>query len=234
MNKFILIPLLTIATQGCYETNSLTLDQRYQEAVVDALTINTNEISYELTEITPSNTSLTWENGRVLMVTLTGYPESYPVDQTVTTWWGTTWVTAIPDLSQRYFSSMNFQQDEALRIYQILGLPPDTTYVWLAEVWVDPDDLFRPCPDEEITDSTCDTSFPDTASANHIEWFNNQYDEAFNQTPQYPWTRLGYTYYWGYGVDEVGVSEFVIRQNSEVIVKRLEHISNYFSSGSVY
>ena len=224
------IALLITIIQGCQRGDPSTLEQRYQEAVNDAQHIDHNEISFELTEITPTNTSLTWQDGRVLMITLTGYPESYPADQAVTTWWGTTWVTAIPELSQRFNSSINFENSNALRLYQILGLPPDTTHVWLAEIWVDPDDLYRPCPDPEITDNTCSTDFPNIVSSDHIEWFNNQYDQAFNQVPQYPWTRLGYTYDWGYGANEIGISEFIIRQNAEVTVKRLEHISNYFSS----
>ena len=225
--QLIALLLASLATQSCKDNDSYTLEQRYQHAVNDALIIENNEISHDLTEITANNPSLIWNNGRVLMLTLTGYPDSYPANRTVTTWWGATWVTAVPELSQRYYSTYDYGQNRALRVYQILGLPPDTTYEWLAEVWVDPNDLSRPCPDAEITDNTCGTSFPDTASSSHIEWFNNQYDEAFNQTQQYPWTRLGYTYDWGCCVDEVGVSEFLIRQGSEITVKKLEHISDY-------
>ncbi len=90
------------------------------------------------------------------------------------------------------------------------------------------DDLFRPCPDSEITDSVCEVDFPADASAEHINWFNDLILQSYFQEQDYPWTRLGYSYDWNIYTPEVGVSEFVIRKNSQVIVESLQRVDEYF------
>lgn len=128
---------------------------------------------------------------------------------------------------------------EPLRITQLLGLPPETAiagdpdeYEYMLEMWVSPQDLFRPCPDPEIWDSVCETELaanPTVMSGkirvtagpnygmfmNYPEWFNNQtrYSYTINSAP-YPWTRLGYTYDWG-SRNTVGLSEFIVHGRKE-------------------
>jgi hypothetical protein len=46
----------------------------------------------------------------------------------------------------------------------------------------------------------------------------------------YPWTQLGYTYDWGGDGDEVGLSEFVVRKGSEVVVKDVFTVAEYCGS----
>lgn len=48
-------------------------------------------------------------------------------------------------------------QPEPLRIAQLLGLPPEAASVgdpgehtYMLEMWVSPQDLFRPCPDTDM------------------------------------------------------------------------------------
>jgi hypothetical protein len=43
---------------------------------------------------------------------------------------------------------------------------------------------------------------------------------------------LGYTYDWGDPGSDVGVSEYVIRKNSEVIVKSVSTTADYFNQES--
>jgi len=49
---------------------------------------------------------------------------------------------------------------------------------------------------------------------------------------KYPWTRLGYTYDWGNPCHEVGLSEFVIKKDAEVIVEDIETVEEYFGYGA--
>ena len=61
------------------------------------------------------------------------------------------WVTVVPELSW-YFSRSPFCPPSEGRLIQALGLNPAMDYEVLLEMWVDPQDLFRPSPDPEITD----------------------------------------------------------------------------------
>jgi hypothetical protein len=45
---------------------------------------------------------------------------------------------------------------------------------------------------------------------------------------RYPWTRLGYTYDWGSSITEIGLSEFVIKKNSQIIVHEVYDNESYF------
>ena len=56
---------------------------------------------------------------------------------------------------------------QPLRFAQLLGLPPEYAVPgdpkeakYMLEMWVSPQDIFRPCPDTEISDTACETSFP--------------------------------------------------------------------------
>ncbi len=218
---------LLLACSGCEPTQPETLDKLYRGAVADAVFADVDEICDDLVAITQENDDIVWDDDMVLVVTFTQFPESYPVGENVQTWWGQTWVTAVPELQTFFEDTFGFFADPLLRIEQLLGLPPDSGNRWFAELWVNPEDLFRPCPDCEITDSTCGIRFPDNATDEHIEWYNNQILESYFQEQKYPWTRLGYTYDWGKLNDEVGLSEFVIQHEAEVRVERLVKFDEY-------
>lgn len=101
---------------------------------------------------------------------------------------------------------------------------------YFAEIWVKPDDLFRPTPDAEITDQIAELTFPDGTDELYKAWFNNNIIYSYYPEPTeiaYPWTRLGYTYDWGNSDSEIGLSEFVIRKNSKVVVEAVETVSEY-------
>ena len=213
---------------GACQTRNTCLDRLYKHALEDVLLAEPDEVSENLTPIIASNTNLSWKDGRVLMVTWTKYPDSYPQDQTITTSWGNTWVTVAPDV--RHFITMhNVPADRlTLRVAQLLGMPQDSGNGWFAEVWVKPEDLFRPCPDPEIDDTACLTALPDNASAEYLQWYNGNILSSYFSEKKYPWTRLGYTYDWGNPVSEIGLSEYVIKKDSEVIVERTASTQDYF------
>jgi len=230
----------------------VNLQAQYSSAVADARMVTLSEISRYLTPISNDNPALIWENGvvgsRLLVVTWLGEAGKYYKCSDPGGCSGNTscieggecpayrydsWVTVVPEI--RNFFGVT--RPEPLRIAQLLGLPPEAAvagapgeYKYMLEMWVSPQDLFRPCPDTEISDTVCETSFPTdsfrmldldnkvraTAGPEYgvfktySSWFGNQarYSYTMGASP-YPWTRLGYTYDWGSG-NHVGLSEFIL------------------------
>jgi len=255
-------------------STSGSLQEQYFTAVDDARMAEEDEISYDLTPIANDNSNLIWENGvvgsRLLVVTWMGDAGQYYACNDPDGCNGNTscieggecpnyqwdsWVTVVPEL-QNFFATT---QPAPLRIAQLLGLPPAAAsegdpgeYKYMLELWVSPQDLFRPCPDNEIWDCCCETEIayalpvlPDKIMAtagpdygtfmDYSDWFNNQasYSYTFDSAP-YPWTRLGYTYDWG-SCNHIGLSEFVIHGRKEdgstisVGIKSVKTTAEYFA-----
>jgi len=208
---------------------TLTLNEMYQTAIQDAMIANPNEICNNLTAIIESNTALNWTgpagNQSVLVVTFTKYASSYPVGQTVNASWGDTWVTVVPEV-KTFFQNAEPTTNLTLRTLQLLGLPPNNSNAYFVEMWVNPQALFRPTPDNEITDTTAELSFPASATVDYQAWFNSNI--IYSYFPErYPWTRLGYTYDWGSSGGHFGVSEFVVKQGSLVTVESVTPLAEY-------
>ena len=208
-----------------------TLDQRYTAAIEDAMIAKQSEIDNNLTPITQNNTNLVWqgegENATILVVTWTKYANSYPVGQNVTTSWGYTWVTAVPEIQTFFKNNVPSDVNYTVRAAELLGMPANTSYTYFVELWVKPDMLFRPAPDSEITDTTTQLNFPANATATYKDWFNNNIISSYYPM-KYPWTRLGYTYDWGDST-HVGLSEFVLMQNATVTVKSVTPTVDYLT-----
>lgn len=206
----------------------------YENAVRDAEVATAEEISTNLIPITPTNGELIRDaQGRVLMVTWTswdGYAklvgEEYEATRDI-------WVTAAPqvqDFCRRYYLR---EPQLTPRLEQLLGLPPDDGKTLFVEIWVQPEDLFRPSPDPEITDGEAELDFPMpqsliTISAEYVEWFTTLMGQSYGEQG-YPWTRLGYTYDWGNPWSEVGLSEFVIGSGAVVTVASVTPTAAYCS-----
>lgn len=230
--------LIGLAINGgtSYFTDALAvnddLNQTYANAIDDAMIADDNEISSNLTPITENNSNLTWQNGsdkRVLVVLWTTHKSSYPVGGNVTTYWGETWVTAVPDIKNFFKSHSIPEQYLQLRVAQLLGLPPDSKDDYFVEVWVNPKDLFRPTPDSEINDTTTQLDFPSSVDPAYEKWFDENIISSYFPK-EYPWTRLGYTYDWGNPNSHVGLSEFVIRNSSNITVKSVQTTNEYLAS----
>jgi hypothetical protein len=217
---------------------------QYKAATAAAQYPQAANISVALTALTPSTSGLVWKNGRILMGTWTelspfeGYKpgQSFPLDED--TWW-----TAVPVMKE-WCQSTGLKGDALrLRIAQRLGMPPNATNDGFIEVWVDPKDLFRPCPDPETQDCECMVAVPMVAAyqpghneppwprsgvqldsqfvqvqGSHLDWMWQNWESSYlSEDPykNYPWTALGYTYDWG-SSDTVGPSEFVSLDGTEV------------------
>ena len=109
---------------------------------------------------------------------------------------------------------------------QLLGLPANSTNTYFVELWVKPQSLFRPTPDNEITDTTALLNFPANATAYYKEWFNSNIISSYYPM-KYPWTRLGYTYDWGDSTTHIGLSEFILKQNATASVKSVTSTVDY-------
>ncbi len=211
----------------------LNVDQMYQNAIEDAMVAKPSEIYTGLTAVVESNGNLSWQgepgNKSVLVVTFTKYASSYPVGETVNTTWGETWVTVAPEVKAFFKTHTDSNSNLTLRTLQLLGLPPNNTNTFFVEMWVNPNSLFRPTPDNEINDTTSQLTFPASATSEYKIWFNNNIIYSFFPE-RFPWTRLGYTYDWGGSGSHVGLSEFVLKQNSIVSVKSVTPTLDYLSS----
>jgi hypothetical protein len=142
------------------------------------------------------------------------------------------WVTVVPELMEKMEKER--YNDLNLRLKQLLGLPPNSSYDYFIEFWVKPDDLFRPCPDREITDKKCELCCPVDVDSTDLVWFDECKKERYANPElfhRYPWSQLGYTYDWDPDVpSHIGLSEFVVKKNSKVKIRgvypTLEYLKN--------
>ncbi len=251
-----------IATPAQAQAGPIAPPPAYWNAVEDARTPEPDEVFRDLTAITRQNNALTWDDqGHVLVATWAdwvGYTQNVGNRLIVTR---DVWVTAVPDLQsfcEAYAPTPEISL--AARLSQVLGLPPEPAAQaanrQVVEVWVDPQFLFRPSPDPEITDHEAELTFRTanefvSVPSSYLHWFYAQYDQRYQYQGQpiaingaeppsalpYPWTQLGYTYDWGDRADwatldptrpnNVGLSEFVIRQWSPIAVQAAQPIDDY-------
>ena len=238
MKKNPFLSLLILLGLFCSNAlNAQDFRMLYRDAMRNAVYPDSTKIDTCLVEITPQNPSLTWKsfNGvpHVLMTTwksISYYPNGG--DSLYNTGPYSIWVTASPQL-KNWFHQHNVV-DTNMRLKQLLGLPPvGTNYKLFVEFWVNPADLFRPCPDNEIGDKSCALCFPANASQEYIKWFNESRISRYYACQlydQYPWTQLGYTYDWNPdNTSHVGMSEFVIKTNANIYVKSVSTTNYYLS-----
>lgn len=212
-----------------------SLQMRYHQAILDAQVAEPKEISTNLTAITPTNNKLIWQTfdstSYLAVVTWTswnGYDdrvgESLVLQREV-------WVTVVPELRDFCQNIDTGGIGVDLRLEQLLGLPPQNGKTKFIELWVKPEDLFRPAPDPEISDFEAELDFPVSErfikiDPAHKTWFNQLKSSSYG-ADGYPWTRLGYTYDWGNPKSEIGLSEFVIRAGAQVRIASVTPTTAY-------
>jgi len=225
--------LSVVIPKSAQVPQSLTVDQMFKNAMRDAMVAEEWKICSNLTAIVDTNLDLMWQgegdNKTVLVVVWTKYPSSYPFGGVVNTTWGETWVTVAPELKTFFKDSSVPEENLTLRAKQLLGLPRENGNTHFVELWVRPQDLFRPSPDCEINDTVAQLTFPENADPVYKKWFNDNIIYSYF-TKQYPWTRLGYTYDWGNTHGSFGLTEYVLRQNATVIVESVKPAAEYLHS----
>lgn len=228
------IILISVFMNACASLNNiqaLNESKNYYLAIEDAKEADKEEISYTLIDINESNDYIIQKKidgeGKVLFVTWTDKPESYPQDSTICNAWGEIWVTVVPEMEDWFLENYSSGTNYVYRTEELLGLPRDKGYTHFIEMWVDPDDLWRPSPDNEITDCSAELEIPADIDSIYLAWYNENITYSYTP-PRYPWTRLGYTYDWGNSKSEVGLSEFIIKKNSRIVVHKVYDNESYF------
>jgi len=235
MRKVIYL-LLLIILSGC---STQSIHDIYHEAIIGAMTPDSSKIYQNLTDINLTNKNLIWKeiDGEKYLLCVTWKEKISKYENYVdSTYYNSgksdIWVTISPELLNK-LQVENFN-DRDLRIKQLLGLPPTSNYNYFVEFWVKPDDLFRPCADSEINDSECELCFPGNTDSTHIFWINDYRIESYYQCElydKYPWTQLGYTYDWNpKNKSNIGLSEFVIKQNSKVKINNICTTDEYLNN----
>ena len=135
------------------------------------------------------------------------------------------WVSLSPELgmvmhNQPLLDSLS----AAMRIKQILGLPPQADYGYIVQFWVPVSQLVRPTPDPDVHNHFSTVKFPQQVDPGHKQWIEHLRSTTYTSDPPYPWTQLGYTYDWGNPYSSVGVSEFVIKPGAAIRIEQLATI----------
>lgn len=209
--------LLSGCTTVQIGTDKKSEEYDYNMAIADAAVIEASEI--KILPVISGN--------RVKVVTWTPYPNSYIKGQQLVLNWGDVWVTLEGEVQSRcrHFQAAQLVSD----IKKLLGLPLANTQEKRSFVTLEvtPDALFRPCANPDIRADRCGTDFPDDINSAHTAWFARQTATAYQTDKGYPWTRLGYTYNWKSGEDEVGPAEFVVKKGSKALTIAISDTTAY-------
>ncbi|MFC1749220.1 hypothetical protein ACFL2V_10485 [Pseudomonadota bacterium] len=213
----------------------------YQKAIEDARNPEPSEVVHNLTPIRQDSRGLIWESidgaPHVLMASLVSDASYYKAHVGKSYNMGNyfAWVTAAPILRNMCGGDGFSEGNMDMRLREVLGLTPNATIKDFVQFWVKEDHLFRPAPDNEISDSTAGLNFPSGTEAWYRAWFNDLRAKQYFQSTEpennaYPWTQLGYTYDWGSNASsEQGLSEFVIKSNADVVIEGIYGIEEYCS-----
>lgn len=202
----------------------------FEKAMIDAQNPTPKEQYDNLSPI-KGNLNLidTLINGEryIQVVSWKSHPEDYSKKGIDSTKGNDIWVTLAPIIKDSCKSFFKTQKDPIMRLRQLLGLQPFTQEKFFLELWVKPEDLYRPCPDSETDDTICELNLPIDVTKEYRTWFNNtravQYtdctDTEFKEYG-YPWTQLGYTYDWSLdNPSNIGLSEFIIRRHRYMYIR---------------
>lgn len=247
MKKLCLPILVAFSLNGLIACTELTpplssSEQSYQHAVSDAVLVRENKIAKNLVAVDDKNPALIWnmDKSKILVVTWkeqTAYEKFFQPNQaTSSNPDHATWVTTAPQVQkfcQNYLDTTQADKQQLdLRLKQYLGLNADWNYDVFIEMWVSPQNLFRPCVDPETNDSTCNLQFGKTLPQvknipDYAGFYKNLYFKSFRASAGVPWTGLGYTYDWGNIESPVGASEFILVPQSEYKIKRVISTLDY-------
>ena len=220
-------------------TTNTELWNLYQTAVINSEYTDESKIWNGLQVISPYNHTMrdSMINGEEYVMVVSWKASNYyvqtntPQAQPYNTQGYDMWVTVAPELKTKVKGVKPADID--LRLEQLLGLPPvENYYKYIFEFWVRPQDLYRPCADNEITDNACQINFPPTVSPEYVAWVDSQRISRFfggTLKNRYPWTELGYTYDWSpSNPTHHGCSEFVIKKFANIYQRHFYSTQEYF------
>lgn len=224
------------STTKTLQQTTLSDADLYQQAIQNSIYPDSSKLFDGLVAINNDNKNLVWktiDNEEYILVVTWKQNISFYKPYLDSAYYNTgkypIWITTAPELQNRMKAEKVTNVNR--RLIELLGLPPNATYSYFVEFWVKPSDLFRPCPDAEITDTKCDLCFPANVSKEHQNWINENRISRYYQCDlynQYPWSQLGYTYDWNpNNTNHVGLSEFVIPANKNIVVKAIYTTEEY-------
>ena len=196
------------------ETDQQTL---FDDAVEDAMIIDKDEILPVVSLEEGQPYAVYDQDGRILLYTFHKYPDSYPDGADVKLEWGNVWTFTGGELEEWYQKNKEGVTDWQARIKELIGLRPDNESEYFTAMWVKPEDVFRPAYVSDIGTTEMTDAFSDEVDEDYKEWFDSNIISSYFDG-KYPWTRLGYTYDWADNGSEYGLSEFIIKKDSDVKV----------------
>lgn len=213
----------------------------FQRTISEAAQVTAEDVSNNLFPINPQNSALVRQeinNQRYIKVAAWMNSQSFvdhyqpyigdPSGRMTPPEKPVVWVTLVPqvqDFCQQFMAELGDPSSfsAAFRLKQFLGLNPHRSYQHFVELWVKPDDIFRPCPDPETDDTRCnlqlDRQTPPTVKniADYPAFFQQLIKNSY-QPDGAPWTRLGYTFDWFRGQRNVGASEYMLVPKANYLV----------------
>lgn len=225
------------ATTPWYE-DLTALQADLDAAIADAQQLDSTKISHKLTPIRKGYPGQEWtvQDGHdmVLLVTLVdssrlhkffGRDDLHRIDREMGTW-----VTLPADWISRRAAFEGLDSVAAhMRLLQMYGLSPDCDYDIMVKFYADPNGMFRPAHDPDITTTSAPLQFPSyvdekftVGETNFREWYRYSVSAAYEDDSPLPWTQLGYTYDWHHGAQHEGLSEYVVSHNTLIKVKSSE------------
>ena len=179
----------------------------FDQAVEDAMIADEGEILPVVSLDEGEPYAVYDEEGRVLLYTFHKYPDSYPDGSEVKLEWGNVWTFTGGELEEWYKKNKEGVTDWQARMKELLGLSPDNESNY----------VFRPAYVSDIGTVEMTDSFSEDVDEDYKEWFDANIISSYYDG-EYPWTRLGYTYDWADNGQAYGLSEFIIKQDSDVKV----------------
>lgn len=212
----------TTETEEAAETDSSAeseddLQILFDQAVEDAMIAEDGEILPVVSLDEGEPYAVYNEEGRVLLYTFHKYPDSYPDGTDVKLEWGNVWTFTGGELEDWYQENKEGVTDWQTRMKELLGLTPDNESNYVTAMWVKPEDVFRPAYISDIGTVEMTDSFSEDVNADYKAWFDANIISSYYDG-EYPWTRLGYTYDWADNGQAYGLSEFIVKQDSDVKV----------------
>ena len=230
----------------------LSLKERYRSAIQDAALVEPNKIVNNLISVSQDNNLIVWNENKTKVLVVTWKSKStyenyiMPYNNASEKEDRLIWVTVAPqlkDFCHEYLKNnpQSTEEELKLRLKQYLGLDPDWKYDVFVEMWVSPQDMFRPCTNPDITERGCKTDFEavtpkvvgitnGSGIKDYQLFYQNLYFKSIRSGTQ-PWTGLGYTYDWGSSDSHhVGASEFILVPGAAYTIKQAIPTMNYCHS----
>lgn len=204
--------------------DELILEQIYEAAVADAVTAEEDEL-FPLVTLTGDGGKVSIQDGKVLLLTVNDSPDLYQAGITLTLP-GEVWTFTDREIAEWYPDHKAGVTDWALRLEQLVGVPPDADYTHVTAMWVSPEDVIRPAYVTDVTDSGMTIALPEDTSEEYREWFNGNIIWSYFDSA-YPWTRMGYTYDWAPDSGKYGLTEFLVRPGAEAKIEYTDSIDAF-------